>query len=219
MEIPEYGPREFENSIILHNQLIALKLEEIVELYENFDGYCGFLDALLNPQYLESFFLSLHPDLVKKVESVIQIYRFGERRKEVSERVNAVIAMINELKALSPQELQSVQQSYYSYQVKMRNTKFRDWNQFLNSLGYDAAVYMAIVNNQLYLLEDDELVMPSLSFILNSYPELFDNPDYMDRALELVVGIENRSKRSSEAFKQFTKETKKALLKIKKGEE
>ena len=67
---------DFNNILVLRNQLIAVPIEELCKLYQDKDRYISFLDSVALLSNKDSAFLFFSGEFKKKILSVVQIHRF-----------------------------------------------------------------------------------------------------------------------------------------------
>ncbi len=201
---------DFNNILVLRNQLIAVPIEELCKLYQDKDRYISFLDSVALLSNKDSAFLFFSGEFLNKILSVVQIHRFDFDDEEVNKVINSIITYINQISNYSSSLVNLLKNHYLIFQEEQRETKFNSDDELFRSLAYDAWVFAALIDGNLESIQDGNLFLLSFNFLLKNCPELFQDKNVRDNATALLdkVGKETRiigSKRRKfkEAKKNF----------------
>lgn len=212
---------DFVNVLCLKNQLINVDDEVLLEVYKDYENYVTFLSSvitLINNEE-DSPFLLYRDSFLKKINSIVQIHRYDARDKEVVNAANEIIGYLNHIKSYSLNDRRLVKAAYRSYNEDARKTVFIDEKEFLYSLGYDAVVYAAIVEDDMDKITENDMFLSSINYLLETAPIIFDNKDVQDRTLTKISELERGWNPFSKRTRKYSKITKENYQKVKtKGE-
>ena len=215
----DYTTEDFVNVLLLRNQLVNVELSELMKFYEDYDRFCTFLRSVLVLRDVDSAFLLFRPEFIEKIERVIQIHRFGEKRSEVWGDINEIVLYLNQIKSYSDDFREMLKEDYRTYQQDCRKTPFEDENEFLYSMAYDAVVYCAIQRNDMDFITEDDMYLVSINYFIETFPEMFQDPAIQQRVLEKIAGIEVKGWPFRKELRNYSKETREAFQKLKQKEE
>lgn len=173
---------DFENLLILKNQLITLTPEKLKEIYTGISEYVLFIDTVGCMLKEESAFLYLSETFPQKIKDILQIHRFDIKDDEVVDVINNVTIYLNDIENASLNYRKMILTSYIEYQKDIRHSKFATFEDFFNSLAYDAVVFLNLKGVIDLPNKDDNLLFSSLSYIIESCPEIFKNKNIYDLA-------------------------------------
>ncbi|MBQ9019320.1 MAG: hypothetical protein IJ097_03285 [Bacilli bacterium] len=165
---------EFENSLIMKNQLVTLPSKKLVSIYSDISDYRIFINYLIDLINDELPFLYLDKEFKYKIENVIELHRF-DVSKEEKESINQIICVLNTINDdfnLSLKEQEKVKKDYLEYQQSIRKLVFHSYDQLASSLGYDAIV-MAALKNDLSFIKEDPYFLASMNYLLEVAPDGF----------------------------------------------
>jgi hypothetical protein len=185
---------DFENLLILKNQLITLTTEKLIETYQDISSYVVFLDTVICMLNNESAFLYLDDSFVKKIQTVLQIHRFDIKNKEVYEAINDITKFLNDVDSANDNYRQTLVNSYKEYHQNVRNVNFATNQDFLYSLSFDAIVYLGLKGTISIPSGNDPLILSSISYILEDYPKAFESDELKSESLSQLNGVLGRSK-------------------------
>ena len=86
----------------------------------------------------------------------------------------------------------------------------------LESLGYDAVAYKAIVENNLELIKDaDDYFLASINYFIEVIPELFKNNEIKQLVIDSIEKLAKKGWPFNRTNREFSNETKANLQKLK----
>ena len=205
---------DFENLLMMKNQLLTLSSDRLVDLYQNIDDYVIFIDTIICMLKEESAFLYLDKEIVNKIQKVLQIHRFDIGNTEIIDAINAVTLYLNDVECASDDYRKMLVISYEEYQKCIRDTSFDKFNDFLYVLSCDAPVFLSL-KGVIELPEiDNSILLPSIIYLLERCPEFFENKDVHDKAWNMLNQIYSSSGMFSLDTKIVASRTKKKLKQI-----
>lgn len=214
MENNEVNLTDFENQLILKNQLITLSTGTLCELYSNMDIYPTFVDSVAHMINEESAFLYISDDFIEKIHSVLQLHRFDIKDKERSSIINDIISCINEISNASTDMRQMMISGYIAYQTDIRDVEFDETEDFLCSLTSDAVVFLNLRKDVDAAVSDD-LTLASINYFLKMVPEFFRDSTVKSNAEKALDTIYKRSNILDFATRIISNRTKKKIKEIK----
>ncbi len=209
---------EFCNLLILRNHLGLLSEEKIVEVYQDYDCYCVFLNTVLSLIEKDSGFLLLDDELIPKILLVIQIHRFDCNDADVSSLANELIYYLNVISSYSPALKNTLKMQYLFYHQDLRGVTFQSYEKLLSSLSYDAIAFSALMGDQMDIIRKDSNFMMSLSYFKEVCPEMFFDTNVGNRASQKLKEIYKNSKMFS-SQKKYVKSLYHSIQKIPQKEE
>lgn len=212
--------RDFVDVLCLKNQLVNVEQEKLLEVYQDYENYITFISSVLSMVKTEdSPFLLYRDSFIKKIDAVVQIHKYDAPDAEVKMAANEVIGLLNHIKSYSISNRKILKEAYRSYNEDVRKTTFIDENEFLYSLGYDAAVYAALVDNNMDLITQDDMFLSSVNYLLERIPVIFDNKDVQELTLSKIEELERGWSPFNKKTRKYSKVTRENYQKIKtKGE-
>lgn len=172
----KYSIRDFKNVIILKKQLITLDLDQLKEIYQDFDSYLVFLDTIAVMSNVDSAFLLLHDDFIPKIESIIQCHRF-DVDSDTWNLVNDAIQYLNLVKNYTPDYKKLLIGGYRAYQEDVRGKKVKDIDELLLLLAGDAYLVVGMEEKDIDVASDDDYFMSSLNYFIETCPEILEEED------------------------------------------
>lgn len=179
---------------------------------DNFKTKLDVLDWLLDNE--ESLFLLSDYssfNITNNVLDLINEYRFLYRDKDILNQCNNILGKINCIKALPIEEKESLIEKYVIEQEMVRNILFDDnVDELLLSMVLDASFYFGQIKG--YLDGDFKncvLLLGSINYFLNCYPELFTNDeflDYINYSLSFVIDNNTKFSKVGKYAKTLKKE-------------
>ena len=216
----EITVRDFVDVLCLKNQLVNVEKEKLLEVYKDYENYITFISAVLIMIETEDSPLLLYRDsFVKKIEDVVQIYKDSARSSKVRRAANDVVRYLNHIKSYSTIDRKLLKEAYKSYNEGVRKTNFLDERDFLYAVGYDAAVYAALVEDNMDLITQDDMFLSSVNYLLEKIPTIFDNKDVQERTLSKLEELERGWNPFNIRIRKYSKITRENYQKIKTKEE
>lgn len=209
--------QEFINILRIKNQLIMFSGSELVEIYKDEADFLCFLDTFILLTQVDSAFLLFSDNFSDKICTLLQDHRFN-CDTEIKKSINDVISYLNGLKGYSSGYINTLKNSYLSYQEQLRHIEFISTDSFLASMANDAIVFSALRDGDLDRIEDGDYYMMSLNYFMNVCPELFKENAVVQRANSLLDKEFKNSKIFSKR-KKYVKETRERLINSGKKEE
>lgn len=214
----ECSIKDFFNVLVLKNQLITLNSYEMKELYQDYSNYIIFLDTFCVLTSIDSGFLFLNDDIVDKIEKVVNYNRFNTDFYTY-EIINKIIQYLNLIKGYSSEQRNLYQKSYLVYQEDIRKVQINNIDELLQYLTYDARMVIAIEDDNTEIIDDDKMFMSSLNYLIETAPEVFQNPLVYKFMKERLNSIKIKPMSFSFKTKKLIKDTRNNYQRIKQKEE
>ena len=214
----EYSIIDFSNVLHIRNQIAFLDKKKLQELYRDKGNYLNFIDTFVVLTNIDSGFLLFSYDFLTRVEDIIQLNRFSFQEKDINEVINSIITYINNVRMQTETYNSSVRAHYFYFQQDIRNTKFKNNKELINSLGYDAYVIDALRDHDLSTIGEDKLFLASINSFLELIPELFDDEEIQKITLDKMNEITKHSGLFQFDKKKYCTTTEKHYQKVLKGE-
>lgn len=217
----EYSLEDFSNVLLLKNHLVFLSTSQLLEIYQDNDLYITFLDTLAVMSNIDSaFLLFADGDIIRKAKEIINRKRFSITDKEIKNVINSCISYLNEIESYDTSHKNVLKNNYLAYHEDCRKRTIDKENLFLEALGYDAVVYMAIVEGDMEKLKDlDSFVIGSINYFMEAIPEMFDNEMISLRTREILEHIAVKGWPFRKVNREYSKEALENFQKIKIREE
>ena len=180
---------EFENIMIFKNQLINLDKKEIIKVYQDVSNYALFLNTIIMLINNENVLFLLDDNYLDKVYSILDIHRYDLNDSDVFDTVNDIIDALNIIKTIKSKE--EYVREYVKYQENLRGFKFKEPDDFLYALSYDAVVIAGLRDNNIPIQYDD-LFISSIRYFINIYPDYFDDYEILDNVYQKLEEINSR---------------------------
>lgn len=184
---------DFENLLIIKNQLITLDSEKLIELYNGVSEYTTFLNTVISLLSEESAFLYLDNSFIDKIYDVMQIHRFEISDDDTIDSINKITNCLNDIKYCSDDYRKLIVSNYKEYQKSIRNVGFASNQDFLYSLSFDAVVYLGLKGFVEIPFDDNLLVLSSINYMINSFSDVFRNVEMYDATLDKLNYISKES--------------------------
>ena len=188
----EYDLDDYINLLALKNQLINADLKTLMKDYqEDYILYLQFLSSVIMLINTDSGFLLFSEAAREKIYSIIDIHRFDDD-KEVSSLINDIIGELNAVNGY-PQEVRKLmEEQYLAYQEEIRNVRILNGETLIQLMSYDALCLFSLnTKDELKLKENEEYsFLSSLNYLINTCPELFDDPDIkknVEKAIDIIM--------------------------------
>lgn len=212
----DYNVDDFINVLCLKNQLISVPIDKLLEVYDDMDNYITFIDTVNVLSNIDSAFLLNDPKFYEKIIDVINLKRFSLKDHNIRIAVEDIINYINSLKSISDEHKAILKIGYLTYQEEVREIRFLNQDDFKYALSYDAFVISSLKNNQVEAIENDDLFLSSINYLLETIPTFFLEEDIKNQTLNKLETI--KQKRGLENF-SLRKYAKRTYQKIKTQEE
>lgn len=197
---------EFENIMIFKNQLINLEKKELIRLYTDVSNYALFINTIIILINEENTLFLLDDNYIDKIYAILDIHRYDLNDNEVFNIVNDIIDALNKIKGIENKE--EYVKEYVKFQEGLRGYKFKEADDFLYALTYDAVVVAGLKDKSIPIQYDD-LFLSSINYFLNIYPEYFEDSVTLKSVRERLEEITMRKGISN----RFNKQSAKRLIK------
>lgn len=214
----EYDIIDFENLLLLKNQLVNAPFDELLECYKDYDNYLLFLDTVVLLANTDSAFLLFYKDGMEKILRIIQLYRFNTKDEKVIDVINQIIQYLNNIKLYDSTYENLLKLSYLSFHEESRISSFDREEDFIASLSYDAATYFALKDGNISI-NDYDLFLASVNYLFVIIPEFFKDSLVQERLIAILDKIDKTRGFSNRNLRKYSKYTRKAYQKIKDKEE
>lgn len=193
---------EYFALLIFKNQLLCCSNDELVKMYEDDKMFWEFLDTIALMSQKEPAFFLLSDEINDSIHAVIDSHRYS-CDKEMSEYINKVIVYLNNFANVDKNLADVMRISYLNFNEEYRGVEFKDNKSFLASLAYDAVVFAALYNDNLDNVDNGDLAVCSLNYLINMLPEFFNDDSIKVRALYILDKEFNNSRRFSDRKKSI----------------
>ena len=212
----KYSLDDFYNVLLLRNHLEFLSVKQLEDLYQNTTNFLVFLDTIAVFSEIDSAFLLFKDEYISKIERIISINRFKSNDSDIKEIINSIIIFLNQIKCYDTSYKNILKNNYLAYQEDCRKVEM-DYEQILlESLGYDAVAYKAIVENNLELIKDaDDYFLASINYFIEVIPELFKNNEIKQLVIDSIEKLAKKGWPFNRTNREFSNETKANLQKLK----
>lgn len=188
------------NSMLVKNQLLVLKEDELVKKYKNNDrNFQAFISGTNRLLDIEPEYFLIMDDSMEKVRTIISENRMNyKNKKETIDKMNEAIISLNKLSHLDSKYKIDLLKDYIENQYKVRRIeeprKSDAYNLDLNLLANDIVVFSNIINPK---QEDEEIevqyIYSSINYLVNVMPELFDE-DLKNRLITILKSVHDAIK-------------------------
>lgn len=215
----DYTAQDYENVLILRNQLVSLDISKLLEMYQDMDSFLSFIDSVVVLTNVDGGFLLLSDAFVDKIERIIQQHRFNIHDSKIVEVINDIIGYLNRIKSYDYDFKKLLITQYVGYHLDCRETKVDGSETFFSMLAYDAVLYAALKEGQMDIVTHDDFFLASLNFLIKTYPEFFEDYDIQKRVMDKIDEISLKKGFSTIGLRSYSKKTKANFQKICKKEE
>lgn len=209
--------KDFYELLIIKNHLIKVPIEDLKKTYKSNEDFLWFLDAVALLTQKEKGFLLLSDEIKKRIITVIEDHKF-DCDSETLEVINDTVVYFNQLENVNKLLKEIIRKSYIAYQEKIRGVNFLSEESLFESLSYDGIVFNALKDNDLSAIDDSDYFLLSISYLISSIPEFFQNDEVHSNTKQLIEEERKKSKVLS-SRKRITKRMLKDLVEINKKEE
>ena len=206
---------DFVKLMLIRNSLVYTPLSSLLDNYSDIDEYTCFLDSLVLLFNNDSGFLLLIENFYDRIFRTIDLHRF-DADEDVKKTASDIIYCINSLKTMSQslKDLMIIQ--YKDYHEEMRQAKFNDYQDLLDSLAFDAIVFFAITKNRPDLINDETYFLYSVCYFTKCFPELFYDDSMKQRTLDILSNLLSRQPFYKRDVRKYTKSIIERVQKVKK---
>lgn len=206
---------DYLNIIYLKNELLTLPTSKLLEKYQAEEMYGIFLDTVNIMNAVDSAFLLFSNQALKKIETVVDTYRFLYRSAEFNIVRNDIIRYLNTVSSCS-RELKNIKKDcYLDYHQDLRKMSFMTEDDFLYAVSYDAVSLYKLQDRNLQDM-DDTCFLGSINYFIEVIPELFYEKDIQEVAQSKIEEISRRRGYRNRVVREFSQETMNHFQKIKK---
>ena len=210
---------DFVNVLCLRNQLVVLKEEVLLDVYQDYENYLTFLDSVEALSEIDGAFLFYSDEFIKTIYDILQIHRYEIKDPEIRNSINEKIGYLNRVRITTEETKKELKNIYHNYHEKVRNMYIKTSQDLIHYLGYDACVYVAITEGNMDSVTNYEMFLSSINYFIEAIPEIFEDKDVRDRTMTLVNKLSKGFNPSKGKIRRYSQETKENLQKIKiKGE-
>ncbi len=213
----EYSVSDFQNVLCLRNQLINVPLPKLLEVYQDYDAYLIFLDSVAVMSAIDSAFLLFDDSFPEKIHKVIQIHRFSSKDSHISDVINSIIMYLNGIQSYSDNVKNSLKNGYLDYHEDIRDCQMDDNQVFLAALAYDAQVYVALENDTMENITEDDLFLSSINYLLETIPDLFKNSAVQKRVMDKLEELSKTKGFFQTQIREYSKSTISHFQKVKES--
>ncbi len=212
----KYSLDDFYNVLLLRNHLEFLSVKQLEDLYQDTTNFLVFLDTIAVFSEIDSAFLLFKDEYISKIERIISINRFKSNDSDIKEIINSIIIFLNQIKCYDTSYKNILKNNYLAYQEDCRKVEMDSEQILLESLGYDAVAYKAIVENNLELIKDaDDYFLASINYFIEVIPELFKNNEIKQLVIDSIEKLAKKGWPFNRTNREFSNETKANLQKLK----
>ncbi len=212
----KYSLDDFYNVLLLRNHLEFLSVKQLEDLYQDTTNFLVFLDTIAVFSEIDSAFLLFKDEYISKIERIISINRFKSNDSDIKEIINSIIIFLNQIKCYDTSYKNILKNNYLVYQEDCRKVEMDSEQILLESLGYDAVAYKAIVESNLELIKDaDDYFLASINYFIEVIPELFKNNEIKQLVIDSIEKLAKKGWPFNRTNREFSNETKANLQKLK----
>jgi hypothetical protein len=215
----EYSLSDFENVLLLRNQLVNAPMEKLIKYYSDYDNYLAFIDTVAVLSAIDSGFLLIYKEAINKISNIVQINRFKAKNEEEVNAINSVINYLNVVNSYEDYYACLLKLGYLDYQEQCRKVGFDSEEELICSLSNDAIVYCALKEGNIDDIGDPFYFLESINYLFETIPEFFKDEKVQERFITLLNTEKKKIKFFNFNLKDYYKDTKEAFQKIKTKEE
>lgn len=213
-----FNTNDFKNLLVLKNQLITLNQDELKDIYQDYSNYLLVLDTIAVLISIDIGFLVLNDNYIDKIEKIIQYHRF-DVDASVFDIINDMIQYLNIIKNYSLKHKSLLKKSYCAYQEDIRKVNNTDINTLIRLMAHDAYLLVALEEEDMNIVYDDQCFLSSLNYFIENAPEILQ-----DRKNQIIIqkrldDVSIKPWPFSKKIKLALRDTKKNFIKVKQKEE
>ena len=164
---------EFYNMLRVKAQLIMVKEKDLEKIMTE-EEFSNFLEGVFLLLEKEEAFLLISSAFIEKIRNVIEVKRFSKNVD--SNKINQIIAKINELEMLEERVKVLRVDSYIQYQSEIRQIDFGSLENFLGAISLDSEVLDSLLKYDSDY-RNDEIFLSATSYFLNVNPDIYKDED------------------------------------------
>ncbi len=164
---------EFYNMLRVKAQLIMVKEKDLEKIMTE-EEFSNFLEGVYLLLEKEEAFLLISSAFIEKIRNIIEVKRFSKNVD--SNKINQIIAKINELEMLEERVKVLKVDSYVQYQSEIRRIDFGSLENFLGAISLDSEVLDSLLKYDSDY-RNDEIFLSATSYFLNVNPDIYKDED------------------------------------------
>lgn len=164
---------EFYNMLRVRAQLIMVKEKDLEKIMTE-EEFSNFLEGVFLLLEKEEAFLLISRAFIEKIRNVIEVKRFSKNVD--SNKINQIIAKINQLETLEERVKVLKVDSYIQYQSEIRQIDFGSLENFLGAISLDSEVLDSLLKYDSDY-RNDEIFLSATSYFLNVNPDIYKDED------------------------------------------
>ena len=176
---------DYFSLLVFKNQLLCMSDEQLTEFYKDERCFLEFLDAVALISRNEPGFFVISDEITKRISMIINQHRFS-CEDAVKDYINEVVVYLNSINNISSEMADMLFMAYKKFQEEVREGEFTSNEAFLCSLAHDAVLFGALYDDKLENLQDGDLSLLSLNYIVNTCPEFFEDENIKNRAMQVL---------------------------------
>lgn len=214
----EFNMTDYKNLLVLKNQLITLSHDELKDIYQDKSNYILVLDTITVLLSVDCGFLFLQDDCICKIEEIIQYHRF-DVDASVFDIINDMVQYLNIIKNYSLKHKNLLKMSYCAYQEDIRKVNNTDMSTLLRLIAHDAYLLVALEEEDMNIVYDDQCFLSSLNYFIEIIPDLLKDKKSQLLIQNRLDDVSIKPWPFSKSAKIALKEAKKNFMKVKQKEE
>lgn len=181
------------DAISLQNQLLILDSQILEDLYstEGDDFVLMFINGVNYLLEYEKAFFLLEDSIYNKLLNIISVLK--TKHKEYYEDLNKIMVELNIIHNLNSEEKRIMMDDYIMFQEDYRNTRLR-LESVLCCISYDAILFTIIENEDKVDIENKSMLISSINYFLNRYPDFFKNEKRKHNLEKLMIFLKEYNK-------------------------
>lgn len=180
--------KNFTRVMYLKRELVNTKIDQLIEKYYDTEKFISFLDDIKLMNEMDTCFLLLDDSFINKIEKISMTQRFNIKNEKYISLINDFICYTNDLQHYPENKKNILLNNYLAYHEDVRQLDFTNHEDFVYTLGYDANVYDSLQEDNL----DETLFFGSTNYFLETIPELYQNPTYINLTISKLKQMSKR---------------------------
>lgn len=170
----------------LKNHLVGNSSSDICNICTEEDKYRTVIHDANLLMDIEPNFLVLDDAFSEKLFDLMSTYRYQYDDPIIRQYNNELIYKLNTIKSLTRREKRKLADYYKWPQDNKRNQGYDSLNSFLWANAYDIIIYYNFVKQSKCPRNLSKDVVPSLNFLMNVYPNIFEDDVFYANALQYL---------------------------------
>lgn len=170
----------------LKNYLVGSSSSDICDICMDKDKYRTVIHTANILMDIEPNFLALDESFSKKLFDVMSTYRYQYDDSVIRQYNNELIYKLNTIKSLTKREKRKRTDYYKWPQDNKRNQGYDSLTSFLWANAHDIIIYYTLANQGRVPRNLSKEVVPSLNFLMNVYPNIFENDVFYANVLQYL---------------------------------